>query len=230
MDLESISSGCIEIQVLDYYSQLLKAQFQANYGLLPPSLLYQEQMSQQIPTNCHVPVDADAVQIHYLQGHYVVSAKYKNSITVYDSLRNSCRIQALQQQLINMYGNISSMDIKYVVSQSQGSTLDCGVFAAANAFTLMKEKTPETMKYLQSSLRKHLKLCLENAIITEFPVQKGCDMNMINNYFHDQAQKRNEKGLAMQNKENLDVAYDFTKKTFPKTRISNRNSYKMMKT
>ena len=143
MDLESISSGCIEIQVLDYYSQLLKAQFEAKYGLLPPSMLYHEQISQQIPTNCHhVPVDADAVQIHYLQDHYVVSAKYKNSITVYDSLRNSCRIQDLQQQLINMYGNISSMDINYVVSQSQGSTLDCGVFAAANIVTLMHGRNP----------------------------------------------------------------------------------------
>lgn len=140
MDLKAILSGCIEIQVLDYYSKLLKAQFGAIYGLLPPSLLYQQQMSQELPDNCpHVTMDADAVQIHYLQGHYVVSAKNKNSITVYDSLRNSSRVQALQQQLTNMYGNICSMQIKYVVAQPQGSTLDCGAFAAANAYSLMKK-------------------------------------------------------------------------------------------
>lgn len=57
---------------------------------------------------------------------------------MYDFLRNSSRVQALQQQLTNMYGNICSMQIKYVVAQPLGSTLDCGAFAAANAYSLMK--------------------------------------------------------------------------------------------
>lgn len=101
-------------------------------------------------------MDADAVQIHYLQGHYVVSAKNKNSITMYDSLRNSSRVQALQQQLTNMYGTISSMQTKYVVAQTQGSTLDCGAFAAANANNLMKKILLSTIRYLQSSIRRYL--------------------------------------------------------------------------
>lgn len=36
-------------------------------------------------------------------------------------------------------------------------------------------------------------MCLESAIITEFPLQKECDLNLIENYFHDQAVKKNKK-------------------------------------
>lgn len=80
---------------------------------------------------------------------------------MYDSLRNSSRVQALQQQLTYMYGNICSMQINYVVAQTQGSTLDCGVFAAANAYSLIKKIPLSTIRYLQSSMRKHLKMSLE---------------------------------------------------------------------
>lgn len=46
-------------------------------------------------------------------------------------------------------------------------------------------------------------MCLESAIITEFPLQKECDLNFIDNYFHDQVVRKNEKRQTIQNKESM---------------------------
>lgn len=43
-------------------------------------------------------------------------------------------------------------------------------------------------------------MCLESAIITEFPLQKECDLNFIDNYFHDQAVRKNEKNKLFKTK------------------------------
>lgn len=69
-------------------------------------------------------------------------------------------------------------------------------------------------------MRKHLKMCLESAIITEFPLQKECDLNLIENYFHDQAVKKNKKRQTILNKESMvdDATFDCMQKKISKVK------------
>jgi hypothetical protein len=73
---------------MDYFSALLKAQFGQIHGLIPPSVIYQQELLNEQPYEQQlVPEDKDAIQIHFLNDHYVVSSKSDQTITIIDSLR-----------------------------------------------------------------------------------------------------------------------------------------------
>ena len=141
MDLNSILSGSIDVQVVDYFSVPLKTQLHIEYGLLPPSLIYHQSI-EGTTSEDSIPNEANAVQIHYIDAHYVVSSKTNKNITIFDSLNNPDRIQSLSKQLKIMYENFENLTTSYVIPQTQGSTLDCGAFAAANAYYLSKQVSP----------------------------------------------------------------------------------------
>lgn len=192
MDLNNILSGSIDVQVMDYFSVLLKTQLHIEYGLLPPSLIYHQSI-EGTTSEDSIPKEANAVQIHYIDAHYVVSSKTNKNITIFDSLNNPDRIQSLSKQLKIMYENFENMTISYVIPQTQGSTLDCGAFAAANAYYLSKQVFPCGFHLHQHLIRLHLKKCLEDGIITDFPHMKIDEnplSNLISNYFDDQNKKQ----------------------------------------
>ncbi|KAH3863946.1 hypothetical protein DPMN_026954 [Dreissena polymorpha] len=78
-------------------------------------------------------------------------------------------MSSLHKQLQYIYGDISKYRRRYIVAQSQGTTVDCGAFAAANAYFLLKGMDPECIVINQRQLRSHLQLCLQNGLITVFP-------------------------------------------------------------
>ena len=92
-----------------------------------------------------------------------------------------------------MYEHFENMTTSYVIPQTQGSTLDCGAFAAANAYYLSKQVSPCEFHLHQHLIRLHLKKCLEDGIITDFPHMKIDEnplSNLISNYFDDQNKKQ----------------------------------------
>ncbi|WAR30905.1 PIF1-like protein [Mya arenaria] len=197
----SVMMGYIDIQVLDYYSALLKAQCAQTHGLIPPSVLYQQQLSNEnIHTGQIVPEGVDAVQIHFINDHYLVSAKQNDTITVFDSLKNTNRVQRLIPQLRRIYGDLGKLSIKYIVPQSQGTSDDCGVFAAANAYFLVNGESLYHLILDQDALRNHLKLCLQNGTITDFPKEKETfRSDSLKSYFDDQAKRKLQKQTQLLN-------------------------------
>ncbi|WAR12574.1 hypothetical protein MAR_026754 [Mya arenaria] len=97
---DSVLRGEIDIVVMDFFSAILKNQFGQMHGLIPPSIIYQQELISEQPYEGQlVPEGSDAVQIHFLNSHYVISSKSDQTITIYDSLRNSGRVTLLTSQL-----------------------------------------------------------------------------------------------------------------------------------
>ena len=139
--VDTIRRGCFEISVLDYFSSLLRVQYDIKVGFISPSVLFAHaQGNVNLDQNQVVQENVDAFQIHYIDSHYVVSAQQGSVITVYDSLPSGNRITSLMPQLKLLYKALQSENISgnigYVVAQNQGSTDDCGPFAIYNAYML----------------------------------------------------------------------------------------------
>ena len=93
--------------------------------------------------------DAFAVQIHYSHGHYLVFYQKNGKIYLYDSLPNPNRTKLLLKHLLILYKLLQTdpnpIEVTYIVSQFQGASLDCGVFAAANALLLVSGQDPSQL-------------------------------------------------------------------------------------
>ena len=62
--------------------------------------------------------------------------------------------------------------LEHTQVQYQIGTSDCGLFAIAFAASICNSEDPGKVLFHQNSLRSHLKVCLENGEITQFP-RKG---------------------------------------------------------
>lgn len=105
--------------------------------------------------------DIKAVQIHYINGHYLISCQLPPNIYVFDSLKHYQRINELMPQLQLMYASVSNQtvkqkDIKYIVPQSQGVSVDCGAFSVANVISLLHNTDPSNIIFNQNKLRSHI--------------------------------------------------------------------------
>ena len=90
----------ISIEVLDLSYVVLKHQYSDEHGLLLPSRVYAHILENRpLPATDRFPSHCTAVQIHYVQGHYVVSYQFMNSITIYDSLPYIGRLEQVMPQL-----------------------------------------------------------------------------------------------------------------------------------
>ena len=56
--------------------------------------------------------------------------------------------------------------------QRQSGGGDCGLFAIAFATSICFGTHPETKFYCQAKMRQHLMKCIEEGVMTEFPVQR----------------------------------------------------------
>ena len=66
-----------------------------------------------------------------------------------------CKSQAIHFDLVNV--------------ETQPNSYDCGVYAIANATELAYSLDPALCSWNQSMLRRHLKSCLEQGSISQFP-------------------------------------------------------------
>ena len=162
-----VLSGEIHIEALDEFSVLA--------GLIPPQTLYYAVLSGSASLKeLEIDESVFAVQIHYITGHYVVSHQNELGIFVFDSLPYSERVVDLLPQLLLLYKQLRHTDnpvasIQYKISQLQGNTNGCGVFAAANAINLLRSMDPCSVVLDTAKLRTHLYNCLVTKKISPFP-------------------------------------------------------------
>ena len=196
---DDVPHGELHIQTMDYISQTLKVQFNCQFGMLPPSYVYQLHTSNSVGNFQRVPCEMDTVQIHFIQNHFIVSAQIIKQIYIYDSLLNRSHVQAVKGQLHLIYE--SSCEPVLLSPQSKGSTLLCGFFAVANAISLLQKKDPSKIHFLTDKMRTHLHECLIAGKIDPFPhrqlLEKGQAVpDSISAYFLDQ-KKKDAKQLSM---------------------------------
>ncbi|XP_060608188.1 uncharacterized protein LOC132760258 [Ruditapes philippinarum] len=132
MNIDDVLRGDIDIQIMDYSCQLLRTQYQCIHGMLTPSYLHSLVSSGQNIAK-KIPKNVKAVQMHYITGHYTLSARNHENITVFDSLPSPAHLKELIPQLSLLYESFSLDGIHYTTPQHQGTTTLCGVFVVANA-------------------------------------------------------------------------------------------------
>ena len=65
-----------------------------------------------------------------------------------------------------------AITVKYMDTQTQCRSTDCGIFAIAFATALANGKQPGGLRFEQPQMRKHLMHCLETQCLSGFPVTR----------------------------------------------------------
>lgn len=170
--------------------------------MFPPQYLYTcTIMTSACPK---VPCSADAVQMHYIPGHYVLSAQRRGIIYMYDSLPGATHRQSILQQLQLLYEGFNEAAVQYVTPQFQGSTLLCGLFTIANAVSLLTHDNPAGLHFHTHFMRTHLLNCLTTGVFQPFPHNRLLadipttttdstqdTSSLLKSYFNDQTTKGN---------------------------------------
>ena len=184
-----VMSGELEIQILDYSSQVLRTQFNINYGLHLPSYLYDLEKSR--GTCSKIPSHATAVQIHFISGHNLVSALQDRQLYVYDSLYNRAHVLDLIPQLFLLYETNLVDNLQYSCPQRQGYSVLCGFFALENCVNFLLEKPLGGFSFEDSKMRHHLRDCLVNGHFHAFPrrTEHTIDVDEANSLFEIQLQR-----------------------------------------
>ncbi|XP_069131607.1 uncharacterized protein [Argopecten irradians] len=156
-----VLDGYVDINMLDYITSVLRVQYDQSHGLLKPSYLHaMSQDNRSLPNSDIVPPHQFAVQVHFINSHYVVSSQSNlGFITVFDSLPNSTRLAQILPQLIITYRTLQenpTQQIQYVVPQHQGSTADCACFAVCNTIMILQGVQPSSFVLNQLGLRTYL--------------------------------------------------------------------------
>lgn len=187
-DLNSIlNNQCLDDEHIQYFHEML--QEVSFYKPCPIFYLQRiERISQISENEKHIQI---LFQRGNSIGHFVCIFYDTEALYVYDSLNNIQLHDDLKQFLMKLHPYCFNGQKKPVIFkkvQSQGRTLDCGVFSIAFAVTLMFGLKPEKIQYNQMEMRKHLIKMFENRNIEHFP----CDTSFIDNNF-----QRNTKNLAV---------------------------------
>ena len=145
-------------------------------GLITPSFLLGHVQKHRSIGAYIIPPNVTATQIHWTKGHHVVSHQNNCSLAVYDSLQSPRRIHEMSTDLSILYeavekGVIPLHAVKYIIPQRQGTTLDCGIFGAANAVLLVHNVKPEDVVLDQKLLRQHLYHCIVDEVVELFPMR-----------------------------------------------------------
>ena len=65
-----------------------------------------------------------------------------------------------------------AIKVKYIDTQMQSGSSDCGIFAVAFATALANGEAPGAMHFNQPKNRRHLVDCLESQFLSVFPVMR----------------------------------------------------------
>ena len=124
-----------------------------------------------------VITDKISVRIHFINSHWVTSCSINGSILLYDSMYNKLDSHLINQ-LARCYKNFADYNCEFPPSvvvniksvQQQTGSLDCGLFAIANAVHLAFGKQPETISYNQNFMRQHLEKMFHARQFKPFPL------------------------------------------------------------
>ena len=105
--------------------------------------------------------------------HWIVASTVGctlNQVKVYDSLFTYCDKET-ESILFSLFqwNKSSKLVITVSRSQKQKGTVDCGLFAIANATAIAHGKNPSKLRYKQEVMRAHLIDCFNNKNMSLFP-------------------------------------------------------------
>ena len=99
-----ILAGEAPINVMDLISMRLRMQYRKQHGLLALSYVYTKECAKEtLADNEIIPRNVIAVQIHFKNGHYLISCQLPPNIYVIDSLPYKQRVSQLMPQLQLIY-------------------------------------------------------------------------------------------------------------------------------
>ena len=168
-DRKSLDSGeWLNDAVIKASQDLLKERYTDVDGLQSPALGPILQF--------HVQRTKFVQILHIMGNHWVTVSNIRccepATIQVFDSMRNQdLPSQAISQIAAIMWVEKPNIVLEFVPVQKQDGDSDCGLFAIAFATSLCAGNNPAEYAYIQDKLRNHLRQCLENRKVTEFPSQ-----------------------------------------------------------
>ena len=172
VNFTDILAGEAPINLVDLISMRLRTQYRKQHAL---SYVYAKHCAKEtLAANEIIPRNVIAVQIHFVNGHYLISCQLPPNIYVIDSLLYKQRVSQLMPQLQLIYevvydGRVKQSDIRYYVPQSQGSSVDCGPFSVANAVCILSSVEPASVVFHQRHMRSHIFQCLYSNRFVMFP-------------------------------------------------------------
>ena len=148
---------------MDLAQRILKNQFPTLNGL-QSTLLQQKTMANSATGS---ELSRNRLQIiHSRSNHWIVASTLGGEqVQVYDSLYES-----IDRESANVIFDLfHTSQVTMMNSCKQEGYVDCGIFAIANATAIAHGVNPETVKFMQPLMRKHLMNCLEQETLTPFP-------------------------------------------------------------
>lgn len=179
VDKKTISdSKCLTSDIVNYAQNILSKQFPLIQGFQNTCYapVFCNQQKKWLSETSFTPTQAPAVQIHHTgHSHWVTSlTKQSNEVylldSMYDTLTTSSEIQLSQ---IYSHGK-KRLLVKLPEVQKQTNSIDCGLFAIANAveFCFTSFSGGIHVEFDTELLREHLVICLEKGEFIPFPKKK----------------------------------------------------------
>jgi hypothetical protein len=127
-----------------------------------------------------IPVQNEAIQIHYVGNHWVTSSSIGGTVDLFDSKFHGKLCSTLTHQLALVYRTLaesfdddtSEIPINIPRVQQQEGCIDCGLFALAFAVHTALGDDLTMMMFNQSLMRPHLVNCLRDGVFKPFPHKK----------------------------------------------------------
>lgn len=114
--------------------------------------------------------------LHDGSSHWICCYYDTKRVTVYDSLNHE-KLNSVQYKFLQrLYPHIivDSTSVKFAKVHKQPNFIDCGVFAIAYAISITYGFMPESIKYDEKKMRKHLRDIFERSVIEHFPIDVSC--------------------------------------------------------
>jgi len=123
---------------------------------------------------------SECIHILHDQNHWITTASLGGEVFYMDSLRDSVS-PYVATQMMQLYGRQRETDgklkVKILSCDKQTNAHDCGLYAAAFAFSLALNGLHNVHnRYVVASMRPHLEACLTHKEIRDFPgrpIRKG---------------------------------------------------------
>ena len=105
--------------------------------------------------------------------HWVVTAYIDGQVWLYDSKFTGNLSTCLTNQICQVYQNavVDENLVAVVTVQQQTGTTECGVMAIANGYHAVCGDNLSKVTFIPMKMREHLSSCMENKLLTPFPVE-----------------------------------------------------------
>ena len=155
---------------MNFSQRLLKQQFPSLGGLQSTLLQCCKENQKRISRGVQI--------VHSRGNHWIVASTInckQGEVAIFDSLYTSIdeSTKAIITSVFQAPEN-GTLTIRYVNTQKQADTNDCGLFAIASATAIAFGSDPSNQIYCQGEMRPHLHRCFVKGFLTQFAISLAC--------------------------------------------------------